>query len=330
MRRVVPFVGVGTTAVFALGAVRAFAPRAAPEAPLGTAAECAAYSGVPAGWRSFDRAGMVRVEGGDFEMGSSHGYADEKPVGRVHVDGFWIDRTEVTNAEFAAFAYATRYITEAEREGGAAVFRKTGAEAEALSWWHYGRGASWRHPDGASSDIVAREHEPVVQVTNADARAYAQWLGHVLPTEAQWEFAARGGKDAPPLDQLPHTDTGAPSANFWQGSFPEINTREDGFDGRAPVGCFKANPLGLFDMIGNVWEWTRDPYRGLHQWHGAGSLPRLAPALGAKQEEPVVIKGGSYLCAARFCARYRVTARYPQERHLATPHVGFRTVIGGN
>jgi len=266
---------------------------------------------------------MVRIDGGDFEMGSQHGYADERPAGRVHVDGFWIDRTEVTNAEFAAFVRARRYITEAEIEGGAPVFRRTATpEAEPLSWWHYERGASWRHPDGGASDLVGRENEPVVQVTEADARAYAQWLGHELPTEAEWEFAARGGSDGPPLDRAPRTKAGAPAANFWQGAFPAVNTREDGFEGRAPVGCFQPNALGLFDTVGNVWEWTRDPYRGPHEMHGAGT----PASMGLAGEEPMVIKGGSYLCAPTFCARYRATARYPQERHLGAPHGGFRTV----
>jgi sulfatase modifying factor 1 len=329
VRTRVLFAGAAASAAIAISSVWAVPSRGGVHSALslGTTANCAVYAGVPAGWPSFREAGMVKVDGGDFEMGSSHGYADEKPSGRVHVDGFWIDRTEVTNAEFAVFARATDYVTEAEREGGAPVFRMTAAaDPGPLSWWHYESGTSWQHPDGPASNLVGREHEPVVEVTNADARAYARWLGHELPTEAQWEFAARGGKDAPPLDQAPHTETGAPVANFWQGAFPRVNTAEDGFVGRAPVGCFAPNALGLFDMIGNVWEWTRDPYRGPHQMHGTGSPPRGAAGVDGTPEDPAVIKGGSYLCAATFCARYRATARYPQERSLPAPHVGFRTV----
>ena len=310
---------IGFTAIVALGSARAIP--SGTNRPLGTAARCTAYAGAPAGWPVAREAGMVRIAGGDFEPGSPHGYADEKPAGRVHVDSFWIDRTEVTNTQFAMFARATRYVTEAEREGGAPVFRKpTSAETASLSWWRYERGASWRHPDGPTTDLASREHEPVVQVTLADARAYARWLGHDLPTEAQWEFAARDGKDAPPLEQAPRTGTGSPAANFWQGAFPEVNTREDGFESRAPVGCFPSNALGLFDMVGNVWEWTRDPYRGSRQAHGSGGK------VGDSEDDSVVIKGGSYLCAKTFCARYRASARYPQERHLGAPHVGFRTV----
>jgi formylglycine-generating enzyme len=325
VRRGLWIAGVGVAFVPVLGSAWAHPPGAAH--PLGTRARCAIYSGLPDGWPASAEAGMVRIAGGDFEPGSQHGYADERPAGRVHVDAFWIDRTEVTNAEFAAFVRATGYVTEAEREGGAPVFSKpTDSEAAPLSWWRYERGASWQHPDGPATDIARRGHEPVVQVTLADAGAYARWLGHELPTEAQWEFAAREGKDGAPLDEAPRTEAGTPAANFWQGTFPAVNTREDGFESRAPVGCFPANAPGLFDMIGNVWELTRDSYRGSRQAHGAGPPPRRGGVTDETDADSVVMKGGSYLCARTFCARYRAAARYPQERHLGAPHVGFRTV----
>ena len=295
--------------------------------PLGAKARCASYSGVPDDWPAAREAGMVRIEGGPFEPGSSHGYADEKPAGRVHVDSFWIDRTEVTNAQFAAFVRATRYVTEAELEGGAPVFRKAkDAEAEPLSWWQYERGTNWQHPDGPGTDLSGHGNEPVVQVTEGDARAYALWLHRDLPTETQWEFAARNAQDAPPPDQAPRGANGAPAANFWQGAFPAVNSREDGFEGRAPVGCFPPNGLGLFDMIGNVWELTSDPYRGPRDMHGAGVPPPREATPRGNDDSPIVIKGGSFLCARTFCARYRPSARYPQERHLSAPHIGFRTV----
>jgi formylglycine-generating enzyme required for sulfatase activity len=271
---------------------------------------------------------MVRVPAGRFEPGSLQGYADERPAGSISVDAFWMDRTEVTNAQFEAFAKATGHVTAAEREGAAVVFRAPprGKAVVENSWWRYTEGANWRHPEGPGSNLQGRMNQPVIHVTLADAQAYARWLGRDLPTEAQWEWAARGGGDAELLEREPRGPGGQASANYWQGLFPDLNTREDGFADRAPVGCFAANGYGLQDMIGNVWEWTIDAYRGARQPHGNGepgkSVPRQA-VIG----EPMVIKGGSFLCAADYCMRYRAAARHPQEADLGVAHVGFRTVM---
>lgn len=289
---------------------------------------CARATGLPDGFGREPRAGMVKVPAGRFEPGSLQGYADERPVGSVAVDAFWMDRTEVTNAQFEAFVKATVHVTAAEREGAAVVFRAPprGRTVAENSWWVYTRGASWRHPEGPGSHLQGRMNQPVIHVTLADAQAYARWLGRELPTEAQWEWAARGGGDTELVEREPRGPDGQTHANYWQGLFPDLNTREDGFADRAPVGCFAANGYGLQDMIGNVWEWTRDAYRGPRQPHGNGepvqSLPRQA-SVG----EPMVIKGGSFLCAADYCMRYRAAARHPQEADLGVAHVGFRTVM---
>lgn len=307
--------------------------RAAVPAPvLGGRGRCQAYGGLPPGWRRTPVAGMVRVEGGRFVPGSTRGYADERPGAAVDVPDFWIDRTEVTNAQFADFVAATGYVTEAER--GAAVgalFEPPPEEAlrpGAADWWRADRGATWRRPDGvAVADTASWERQPVVQVTYADAQAYATWLGRQLPTEAQWEFAARGGVATAGLADAggaPRDAAGRPAANYWQGDFPLQDRGDDGFAGRAPVGCFAANALGLHDTIGNVWEWTRDAYRAQHA--PGGGEPGGCHTSDAAGGEPRVIKGGSYLCAATFCARYRASARHPQDPGQPTAHIGFRTV----
>lgn len=298
---------------------------------LGTREACERYNGLPGDSPSGgEHAGMVWVEGGSFIVGSRHGYADERPASEpASVAGFWIDRTEVTNAQFAAFVSATGYVTEAERDGTTAVFEpgedqvhtEVGADDEAPTWWRRVEGTSWRHPDGPTSTLDGRENQPVVQVTYADASAYASWLGRTLPTEVQWEFAARSG-GAPDDGTAPLDEVGHPTANFWQGKFPTENVAEDGYPGRAPVGCFRPNRLGIYDLIGNVWEFTRDPYRGQRPAHCTGNVEGPQNL----EEEPSVIKGGSFLCAPSYCARYRASARHPHEAHLGAAHVGFRTV----
>ena len=243
---------------------------------------------------------------------------------------FWIDATEVTNAQFAAFVAATGYVTDAERQGGGAVFRPPVLSPDGSgdnTWWKFAPGADWRHPEGPQSTIKGAENAPVVQVTRADALAYATWLGRTLPNEAQWEAAAKAGRDDASLERTPLDVKGKPTANFWQGSFPFENKADDGFVSRAPVGCFVANPYGLYDTIGNVWEWTRDAYTGPHQPHGHGNAaPGRATHNASAGAEVSVIKGGSYLCAANYCVRYRASARHPHESDLPASHVGFRTI----
>lgn len=301
---------------------------------LGDSATCANYAGLPPQFGTVAGAGMVKVPGGSFVPGSLGGYADERPAGTVTVAPFLIDQTEVTNAQFEAFVQATGYVTMAEREGGAAVFRQppdvSQNHSRPLPWWSFVKGANWRHPEGPGSSIEGLNNVPVVQITRADALAYAQWLGRDLPTEAEWEWAARAGGDPEKIEREPRDATGKPMANFWQGVFPVVDSREDGYGGRAPVGCYPANGWHIHDLIGNVWEWTNDLYRGPHQPHGS------EPAADLKGQRPTappganyVIKGGSFLCAANYCARYRSTARHPQEDDLPTSHVGFRTVLRG-
>lgn len=302
-------------------------------ASAGEPARCLSGTGMPAGFGQQRLAGLVHIPAGSVRLGTLNGYADETPAGPpTPVAAFWMDRTEVTNAQFSAFVKATGYVTQAEREGAAAVFK---APARGQSspregdWWVWQRGANWRLPEGPGSSASARPNEPVVLVTYADALAYARWLGRDLPTEAEWEYAARGGGHAEAIDREPRDPQGRPVANYWQGIFPDMNAKEDGFAALAPVGCFPANGHGLFDMIGNVWELTLDRYTGAHQPHGNGDPTASAGAAGAapRRGERMVIKGGSFLCAANYCIRYRVAARHPQEADMATSHVGFRTVL---
>ena len=288
---------------------------------LGDRANCAAYDGLPLGWPALAHAGMRPIAGGEFAPGSTRGYPDERPAAPSRLHAFWIDRTEVTNAQFAAFVAATGYVTEAERGGGAAVFglhASPAAGATVNRWWRLDAGANWRHPEGVGSRIDGRAHEPVVAVTYADAEAYARWLGHRLPTEAEWEWAAKAGLDNAQSDAGLRGADGEAGANFWQGLFPVDDRGDDGYAGRAPVGCFAANARGLHDMVGNVWEWTTDAYRDRAQ------DPAAAAVLPA--DAPRVIKGGSFLCAENYCVRARASSRQPQDIDLGADHIGFRTV----
>ncbi len=262
---------------------------------------------------------MVWIPGGKFVMGANPQYPEEGPPRQVEVTGFWMDAHEVTNAQFAAFVKATGYRTMAEREPpqaagvppamrqpGSAVF--TVPSPQNPTWWRWVVGADWRHPSGPGMGmgLDGQDAMPVVQIAYQDAQAYARWAGKQLPSEEQWEFAARGG--APEMPEPVGSD-GKPQANYYQGVFPFQDLGTDGFRGRAPVGCFKPNGYGLYDMIGNVWEWTS------------------AVGQRADDSEAVhVIKGGSFLCAANYCARYRPAARQFQERGLGTDHIGFRLI----
>ena len=294
----------------------------------------ASVCALPAGTGMAAAPGMVWVPGGRFTMGDSV-YPEERPAGPTRVNGFWMDRTEVTNDQFAEFVEATGYITTAERrldaarhpgmpaellQPGALVFSPPAslpARADANDWWRYVPGAHWRQPGGPGTSITGRGGFPVVAVSHQDAQAYARWKGRQLPSEAQWEWAARAARD----EAMPSHEQPA-QANTWQGPFPLRNAREDGFAGLAPVGCFAPNALGLFDMIGNVWELTRDVYTARH-----GDQPAPGQPLRHSGGSARVIKGGSFLCSADYCMRYRAGARQPQDDDLGTSHVGFRTVL---
>lgn len=261
---------------------------------------------------------MVLIKGGKFLMGTDDGMSFEAPTHEVSVKSFWIDRHEVTVAEFAKFVAATGYKTDAEEFGWSGVFSLKNAR------WEKTKGAEWHHPDGPSSESAS--NEPVCQVSWNDAAAYAQWAGKRLPTEAEWEFAARGGlvqKKYSWGDDL--RPQGKPVANWWQGNFPDRNTEEDGFLRRAPVESFPANGYGLFDMTGNVWEWCADWYADDYYVKSNGDDPR-GPGQGSER----VIRGGSWMCAENFCSNYRVAARSHATPDSGMNNLGFRCVRDEN
>ena len=318
-------------------------------APAPTAARTACLAPGPVPDPDHPRVGMVRMAAAQFDMGAAALRAEEGPPRRVRVGAFWIDRTEVTNAAFARFVAATGYRTLAERGLDAAQYPNltpdqrrpaslvfVGAQSSSRNsgdWWRIVPGADWRHPGGPGSSLAGLEQRPVVHVAWEDAMAYARWLGRDLPTEAEWEYAARGGlAGARYTWGDAHESAGRRQANTWQGVFPAVDTGDDGYPARtAPVGCFRPNGYGLYDMAGNVWEWTRDWYRpGLED---AASLEAGGPPRGRSSDpnEPGVskhvIKGGSYLCADDYCYRYRPAARTPGPPDSGASHVGFRTVL---
>jgi formylglycine-generating enzyme required for sulfatase activity len=307
---------------------------------------------------------MVWIPGGEFTMGSDGEKAlpDEKPAHRVRVAGFWMDSTEVTNAQFRAFVEATGYLTTAEKPivleeilkqlppgtpppppdrlaPGALVFRPTAAPVtdfrDVSQWWHWTPGASWRHPEGPDSNLDGRENHPVVQVSWHDATAYAAWAGKRLPTEAEWEFAARGGLDGKQYvwGDAPFSAT-KPQCNIWQGQFPHTNTALDGYERTAPVGSYAANGYGLSDMAGNVWEWCADWYQVDLYRRRAGQGVVDNPSGPEKSFDPRqpysplrVQKGGSFLCSDAYCTRYRPSARHGCTPDTGMSHVGFRCVM---
>ena len=273
---------------------------------------------------------MVRIPGGTFLMGtdSEDGYPSdgEGPVRNVVVSQFWIDTQAVTNARFGGFVAATGYRTEAERFGWSFVFAgllpedfpPTRAVADA-PWWRQVEGADWSHPEGPQSDVAIRGDHPVVHVSWHDATAYCQWAGRRLPTEAEWEFAARGGlvqKRYPWGDEL--MPGGEHRCNIWQGQFPSVNTRDDGFYGTAPADAFAPNGYGLYNMTGNTWEWCADWFGVSHA--ASPQLDPRGPELGTHR----VIRGGSYLCHESYCYRYRVAARSASTPDSTTGNTGFR------
>src|SRR5271154_1158740 len=309
--------------------------------------------------------GMVWISGGEFSMGAQdppdmeHDHVgmqattDSRPVHRVYVDAFWMDKTDVTNADFAKFVAATHYVTQAERTPKAEDF--PGAPPENLvagsvvfappdhpvalndyfQWWTYVKGANWRHPNGPGSDIKGKENYPVVHVSYDDAKAYAKWAGKRLPTEAEWEFAARGGLTGKPFVW---GDAFRPNnkymANTFQGHFPNKNTDDDGFNATSPVTTFPANGYGLYDMAGNVWQWTSDWYRPDYyaRLMVAGGIARnpQGPSASYDPGEPTEKKkaqrGGSFLCTDQYCSRYIVGTRGKGEVSTGTNHLGFRCV----
>ena len=301
---------------------------------------------------------MVWLSGGTFAMGSNDHYREETPVHRVNVDGFWIDRTEVTNGQYARFTDETGYRTVAERPldprlypgappenlaPGSLVFQMTEGPVDLSRidlWWRWTPGACWCRPKGPGSSIDGCEDHPVVHIAHEDAVAYASWAGKSLPSEAEWEFAARGGLEQQDFvwgqDEKPGEEI---MANTWQGSFPWQNLATHGFEETSPVGSFPANGYGLMDMAGNVWEWTADwwtarhppkpdkPCCVPHNPRGGTIEESIDPAPMAAPIPRKVVKGGSFLCAPNYCLRYRPAARRPQAVDTGTSHIGFRCVL---
>jgi formylglycine-generating enzyme required for sulfatase activity len=302
---------------------------------------------------------MIWIEGGRFRMGSEDFYPEERPVQTVEVSGFWIDPTTVTNAQYAAFVAATGYVTVAERPldpaeypgvpeenlvPGAMVFYPTAGRVnlnDYSNWWRWVPGASWQHPLGPESTLEELGDHPVVHIAYEDAEAYAGWAGKALPTEAEWEYAARGGLDGKPFvwgDE--HFPGGRAMANTWQGEFPWQNLLQDGYARTAPVGSFPPNGYGLYDMAGNVWEWTSDWYVARRPEDTAKACcgPPVNPRTTSPEAsyDPLqpqiriprkVLKGGSHLCAPNYCLRYRPAARQPQMIDTGMSHLGFRCVV---
>jgi len=302
---------------------------------------------------------MVCIPGGTFRMGAENYYPEERPVHAVSVDGFWIDRHTVTNEEFAGFVAAAGYVTVAERpldpadfpgapaenlHPGAMLFHKTAGAIDLRdysNWWAWVPGTNWRHPHGPASGLDGLARHPVVHVAYEDAGAYARWAAKELPTEAEWEYAARGGLDGKNFtwgdDDCP---ADRPMANTWQGEFPWQNLLHDGHEGTSPVESFPPNGYGLYDMAGNVWEWTCDWY--VPRLVGEDVKPCCGPAVNPRVASPdrsfnptqpqfqiprKVVKGGSHLCAPNYCLRYRPAARQPQMIDTGMSHVGFRCIV---
>ena len=308
--------------------------------------------------RGPDRADMIWLAGGTFRMGSDKHYPEEAPAHRVTVDGFWIDRTPVTNRQFREFVRATRHITFAEiapdpkdypgalphmLKAGSLVFsppKHPVSLRDWSRWWTFKFGADWRRPYGPRSSLAGLNDHPVVHVAYRDALAYAKWAGKELPTEAEWEFAARGGLDGTEFawgDKF--TPGGTQMTNTWQGAFPHENLKLDGYEHTSPVTAFPPNGYGLYDMIGNVWEWTTDWYSSGYEADAQKACCIPINPRGGREDASYdlcqpeitiprkVLKGGSHLCAPNYCRRYRPAARHPEPVDTSTSHVGFRCVV---
>jgi formylglycine-generating enzyme required for sulfatase activity len=303
------------------------------------------------------RAGMRWIPGGEFLMGSDEFYPEERPVHRVAIDGFWMDEHPVTVAEFRAFVVATGHVTGAEVAPdpleypdadpdllvpGSLVFQPTDGPVDLRdyrAWWRWTPGAQWRHPQGPGSDLDGLDRHPVTHVAFEDAAAYARWADKELASEAEWEFAARGGLEG---KRFAWGDEFAPAgtmmANTWQGEFPWQNLARDGYERTSPVGSFPPNGYGLYDMAGNVWEWTADFFNPRHPGAVAHAccMPRNPRVLSPSADLAVgdageriprrVTKGGSHLCAPNYCLRYRPAARQGEAVDTSTSHIGFRCI----
>jgi formylglycine-generating enzyme len=298
---------------------------------------------------------MVWIRGGTFMMGSNVHYPEEAPAHLETVRGFWMDKNLVTNLEFWRFVESTDYVTLAERVPeaanypgalphllvpGSVVFQQPQRSVDLrnhFNWWNWVPGADWRHPEGPESSIEGREDHPVVHVAFEDIEEYAQWAGKELPNEAEWEFAARGGLEGA---VYPWGNEFAPNgklmANTWQGEFPVINLLLDGFARTSPVGSYPPNGYGLYDMAGNVWQWTTDWFVPRDRKASICCASRTEGDDREKSYDPLaaeiriprkVLKGGSFLCAANYCLRYRPAARIPQQVDTGTCHQGFRCII---
>ena len=309
--------------------------------------------------------GMVWIPGGTFQQGAvaqdKMAMDHEKPVHQVRVDGFFMDITEVTNAQFAKFVKETDYLTIAEREidweemkqqlpigtlkphdsilkPGALVFKKTKKSVPNLfdfsQWWEWKIGANWKHPNGPKSSIIGKDNDPVVQISFEDAMAYCKWAGRRLPTEAEWERAARGNQENTIYFWGDDVTKLATMVNSWEGEFPVTNKKLDGFERRASVMSYPANDFGLYDMAGNVWEWTSDWYSTTYYKEVANDISLMTnpegPAETYNPNNPYaiekVIKGGSFLCSASYCASYRISSRMGSSPDSGAEHLGFRTV----
>jgi formylglycine-generating enzyme required for sulfatase activity len=313
---------------------------------------------APAGRIAPARPDMIWIPGGTFRMGSDHHYPEEAPSHRVTVSAFHIDRTPVTNRDFRKFVNATGYVTFAQTrpdardypgalphmlKAGSLVFKPPNHPVDLKDWsqwWTFKFGADWRRPYGPRSSISGRDDYPVVHIAYRDAEAYAHWAGKSLPTEAEWEFAARGGLDAAEFAWGDaYMPEGRAMANTWQGAFPQENLATDGYEGTSPVTAFPPNGYGVHDMIGNVWEWTTDWWSAKHEADPAKACcipenPRGgAEAASHDPSQPniriprKVIKGGSHLCAPNYCRRYRPAARHAEPVDTSTCHLGFRCVV---
>jgi formylglycine-generating enzyme required for sulfatase activity len=253
----------------------------------------------------------IPINAAKTHIGTNYAYPEERRRA-VQIDDYNIDNIEVTNGEFRRFIDATGYVTTAEKpqpgsnQPGGAVFKQPTDSNP--NWWQFIEGANWKHPEGPDTNIDGQDHYPVVQVSLLDAKAYAKWAGRALPTEAQWEYAARAGSTNDYIWGDQRAPNGIEQANTWQGAFPVENIKADGYHLRAPVGCYAPNGYSLYDMIGNVWEWTVTDYTQ------------------TQTPNSYTIKGGSFLCAPNYCARYRAPARQSQEADFSTNHIGFRTV----